>query len=63
MKKASFTKSYYDNVTGFSPAQVEAAVRKSKTWTEWEYNMKNDYPGIASNTDISAAFTYWNSAE
>lgn len=63
LKKASFTKSYYDNVTGFSPAQVEAAVRKSKTWTEWEYNMKNDYPGIASNTDISAAFTYWNSAE
>ncbi len=60
----SFTalyKSYYDHITGFTPAQIEAAVRKSKTWNELQYNIINDYPNVASANDIADAFTYWNS--
>ena len=55
-------KSYYDHVTGFTPTQIEEAVRKSKTWDEWLNNIINDYPSVASSTDITAAFSYWNSA-
>lgn len=55
-------KSYYDHVTGFTPTQIEEAVRKSKTWNEWLYNITHDYPYVASSTDVSAAFSYWNSA-
>ncbi len=56
-------KSYYDHVTGFTPTQIEEAVRKSETWNEWLYNLTHDYPSVASSTDVSAAFSYWNSAD
>lgn len=60
-KKSS--KSYYDHVTGYTPVQIEEAVRKSKTWNELQNNIIQDYPGVASSSDVSAAFSYWNSAE
>ena len=55
-------KAYSDHVTGFTPTQIEEAVRKSRTWDEWKNNIINDNPDIASSSDISAAFSYWNSA-
>lgn len=62
--KVSYSyKSYYDHVTGFTPTQIEETVRKSKTWNEWLYNITHDYPSVALSTDVSAAFTYWNSAD
>lgn len=55
-------KSYLDNVTGYTPKQIELALRKSKTWNAFQYNLLNDNPGIASNTDVADAFAYWNSS-
>ncbi len=54
-------KSYYDHVTGFTPAQIEEAVRISKTWNEWQYNIRVNNPGITSSVYLSDAFNYWNS--
>ena len=55
-------KSYYDQVAGFSTEQIEEAVRDSRTWNEWQYNLIQNKPAGVSNSDISAAFTYWNSS-
>lgn len=55
-------KSYNDQVEGFTPSQIEEAVRKSRTWNEWAYNIIKMKPAKESESDISAAFTYWNSS-
>ena len=57
----SLSKSYTDNVSGFTPSQIEEAVRQSTTWTQWWTNLINNNPGVASTTDIIAAFDFWNS--
>ena len=45
----------------FTPSQIEEAVRQSTTWTQWWTNLINNNPGVASTTDIIAAFDFWNS--
>lgn len=57
---SSSYKTYYDNVTGFTPSQIEESVRISKTWNEWQYNIRENNPGITSTANLSDAFTYWN---
>lgn len=62
LQKFNCKKQYDDQVTGFTPTMIEEAVRKSKTWNEWQHNLINDNKDVASAMEISASFTYWNSS-
>lgn len=55
-------RSYTDNVTGFTPVQIEEAVRKSKTWNEWQFNLTYDNPNVAFFSDVTETFSFWNMA-
>lgn len=56
-----YTLSYYDKVSGFTPSQIEEAVRKSPDWDTWRAYMIVDYPDVANVLDIWTSFSYWNS--
>ena len=56
-------KEYCDSVTGYTPMQIELAVRKSKTWSAWKNNLVGDNPGVADELKVYEAFDYWNSYE
>ncbi|MBP5571262.1 MAG: hypothetical protein J6X39_01100 [Bacteroidales bacterium] len=55
--------SYNDHVTGFTPSQIEEAVRNSRDWDTWRARMIVDYPDVANVLDIWSAFSYWNTQE
>ena len=57
------TKSYYDNVTGYTPVEVEEAMIKSNTWNEFEQNLLNSYPDKKDKNNVHKAFDYWNTGE
>ena len=55
------TKSYYDNVTGFTPSQIEEAARHSRDWSSWRAYLVVQYPSVAPVLNIWSAFDYWDS--
>ncbi|MBR5906498.1 MAG: hypothetical protein IKZ51_08635 [Bacteroidales bacterium] len=57
----TYSKSYYDNVSGYTPSQIEEALRQSTTWTQWRINLVQNNPGVANELDVVAAFDFWNS--
>lgn len=54
------TKSYYDNVTGYTVAEIEEAALKSKTWEQWYENIYSDTSKSDRNY-VQDVFNYWNS--
>lgn len=54
------SKSYNDNVSGYTIRQLEDALEGQRSWNGWRDNIKNKYSnGTESNLD--ATFMYWNS--
>ena len=53
-------KSYNDRVSGYTMRQVEDALKGQKTWNAWKNNIKNKYYN-ATESNLDAAFAYWNS--
>lgn len=51
---------YQDNVTGYTPLEIEEAAFKSKNWEEWKNNIINLYPDKKDKDNVYEAFDYWN---
>ena len=57
----TITRTYNDNVSGFTIRQLEDALREKLTWNSWRDNLKSIHNlSTATNTNIDTAFNYWN---
>lgn len=54
------TKSYSDQVSGYTIRQIEDALRGKKTWNAWRDNIKNKYTTNGTRNNLDATFSYWN---
>ncbi len=49
----------YDQVQGYTVAQIEQGVKNKKTWTAWRDNMINTYTN-ATEGNLPALFDFWD---
>lgn len=54
----SLTKSYSDQVSGYSIRQLEDALKSERTWNDWKNKIKNLYNNATEN-NLDASFNYW----
>ena len=54
------TRSYNDNVSGYTIRQIEDALNGQETWDSWRINIVNRYTN-GTEGNLPATFTYWNS--
>ncbi len=55
----SSTKSYSDQVSGYSIRQIEDALKGRESWNSWRDNIKNRYNNATEN-NLDATFNHWN---
>lgn len=53
------TRSYTDQVYGYTIRQIEDALKHQETWNDWRDNIKNKYNNETRN-NLDATFSHWN---